>query len=570
MFTDNYYKIGGSLEYRHPTYVVRQADCDLYEGLKRGEFCYVLNSRQMGKSSLRVRAMKQLQAEGTQCASIDLTRIGSHPTAAEWYGGIAFELLRGFNLSRKLDLNAWWQDRNFLPPVQRLGELIETVLFPAFSEPIIIFIDEIDSILKIEFRDDFFAFIRSCYNRRVDCPDYQRLTFCLLGVATPSDLIGDAQRTPFNIGRAIELTGFTLVEARSPLVEGLAEQVDNAEAVLVDILDWTAGQPFLTQKLCQIVAERSEGRTPDIEQLVRSYIVEDWEDQDEPEHLRTIRDRILKDEQHTIGLLGLYLQILEQGAIPVTDSPEQRQLQLAGLVVKGSKALRIRNRIYQSVFDRHWIEQTLIHLRPYADALTAWIASDGQDNSLLLGGQMLQQAQTWAEGKILSAQDYQFLAASQRQANELLSRIVWELVSPLEIEQVSPKVVDLLQRLQQASSDSSLALIRVESGSTILILESSQIGFERIQAWFETSQLEEKLGIPILSLAQRDFDAIAQLENPETLSMEQIKRTTHRMLMRWVVRTILLTSAAIGSIIALVFEFCLFSDICTLSFEGFF
>ncbi|MEQ9629067.1 MAG: AAA-like domain-containing protein, partial [Roseitalea porphyridii] len=115
--------------------------------------------------------------------------------------------------------------------------------------------DEIDSILKIKFKDDFFAFIRACYNQRVDNPDYQRLTFCLLGVATPSDLIADKQRTPFNIGQAIELTGFTFAEAKSALIKGLQNYVENAEAVLAEVLDWTGGQPFLTQKLCSLIVQ---------------------------------------------------------------------------------------------------------------------------------------------------------------------------------------------------------------------------------------------------------------------------------------------------------------------------
>lgn len=67
------YQVGGSLPVGAPSYVVRQADTDLSEALKGSEFCYVLNSRQMGKSSLQVQTMHKLQTEGIACALIMLT-----------------------------------------------------------------------------------------------------------------------------------------------------------------------------------------------------------------------------------------------------------------------------------------------------------------------------------------------------------------------------------------------------------------------------------------------------------------------------------------------------------------
>ncbi|HEY9829528.1 MAG TPA: AAA-like domain-containing protein, partial [Stenomitos sp.] len=314
--SDYEYQVGGSLPINAPSYVVRQADSDLYNGLKAGAFCYVLNSRQMGKSSLRVRTMQRLQAEGIACASIDITAIGTWDIMPEqWYAGVIDSLVGSLELYDRFDLGAWWTENELLPNVQRLSKFIGEVLLQLIPQTLVIFVDEIDSILSLDFNiDDFFAVIRDCYNKRADHPDYRRLTFALIGVATPSDLIQDRRRTPFNIGRAIEMAGFQLEEAE-PLEVGLAVKAKNPRAVLQAVLDWTGGQPFLTQKVCKLILN-AESEIPEgceaewVEELVQKRIISHWESQDEPEHLKTIRDRILRREQRAGRLLGLYQQIL--------------------------------------------------------------------------------------------------------------------------------------------------------------------------------------------------------------------------------------------------------------------
>ncbi|MEG4228268.1 AAA-like domain-containing protein [Microcoleus sp. N9_B2] len=495
------YQVGGSLAKNASTYVSRKADLQLYEALKTGDFCYVLNSRQMGKSSLLVRTLHRLKSQGYQCTTLDLTRTGSENiTPLQWYKGVAAELWRGFNLLGKINLKTWWRDEEEVSLLQRLSHFIENILLVQFpQDKIFIFVDEIDSILGLDFPvDDFFALIRFCYNQRAINPEYNRLTFAIFGVATPSDLIADKNRTPFNIGTAIDLPGFTFEEAQ-PLLVGLEASVNNADLVLKEILNWTGGQPFLTQKLCNIVVNISQQidikllTIPPgteafwVENLVRSRIIHHWPACDEPEHLKTIRDRILRNEQKTSRLLGIYQQILQSeppltppyqggetirtlrrgaGGISTDDSPEQIELILSGLVVKEQSLLKVKNPIYEQVFNLKWVDKQLGQLRPYSQTFDAWVTSKQQDLSRLLRGQALKDAQSWAQGKSLSDLDYQFLAASE----EIDRREVQQGLEAERTKEIEARLTEEHKRLIQETQAAKQQRILLFAVSMALLL----------------------------------------------------------------------------------------------------
>ena len=368
-----FYVTGGTLRPDAPSYLERRADRELSEGLLAGEFCYVLTSRQMGKSSLMVRTVKRLRDQGVAVAVLDLTAIGQNLSLEQWYDGLISRLGQQLNLEDELfefcSAHSEWG------PLQRWVTSIEQVVLKRITGNVVIFVDEIDIVRSLPFStDEFFAAIREFYNRRSREIAFSRLAFGLLGVATPTDLIRDTRMTPFNVGRRVELNDFTATEA-IPLARGLTGDESIARELLTRVLYWTGGHPYLTQRLCHALSEalapeqkQTEGEAsvppllPDARavDLMAEKLFLSRQARDRDDNLIFVRERLLRSEVDVAGLLYLYRRI--HNGQRVTDdetNPLVSVLRLSGITQGINGYLHVRNRIYWRVFDGFWIQTNM-------------------------------------------------------------------------------------------------------------------------------------------------------------------------------------------------------------------
>ena len=321
------------------------------------QYVNILNSRQMGKSSLMVRAAYALNDQGARTSIVDLAaELGSPPDASTYFQGIVKKISR--DLSIDLDIATWWSSHSEETINQRFISFFRDVVLVQIDQPVVVFLDEIDSTLKLGYTDDLFTALRGLYNLRAELPTFERLTFCLLGVASPNELIKDRRTTPYNVGQTVELTDFCDRDDLTALCRALGVDWETGRRLVDRVLYWTDGHPYLTLSLCYRLRQMKAETNAEVDRLVgESFQCMDRVANDV--HFQAIIRFLETRLTDGHDSFRLYRSVLNGKRERDRTRSAHVELKLSGLVKRDAEGyLIVRNRIYRRLFDRQWVERS--------------------------------------------------------------------------------------------------------------------------------------------------------------------------------------------------------------------
>ena len=328
----------GTLKPDSPFYVKRKADREILEQIqKKGTTVIVKGPRQMGKSSLLIRAQAEAKKHQRQCCYLDFQFIDpAHLTGLDTlFQYLARKICRVFKTTVKP--NDCWDE--YLGSKENITEFIKEALLEQAQSPVLILMDEVDRLFNQPFRDDFFSTIRGWHNLRAAEECWNNLNLVIAHSTEPYLWIQDINQSPFNVGYKIELEDFDTRQVKElNAAHGSPLKTDGE---IRQLLELTGGQPYLVRLALYMAVKSNYG----ISQLKEKAAQDRGPFGD---HLRQILWRL----QGKNGLSDSLRQVLRKGMCDY--EPHFLRLRSAG-VIKGETRdkVQMRCRLYEDYLRKH-------------------------------------------------------------------------------------------------------------------------------------------------------------------------------------------------------------------------
>lgn len=247
---------GGTLDVDDPWYLARPTDATALAVIRQpGQTLTIKGPRQMGKSSLLMRTMKEAMDIGKNVALLDFQLVDEEGKAHADVFFRRFASAIAEQLSLEDDVERFW-DPGFASPYNCTRYMERRILEP-LGGACVVAIDETDAIFQTTFSQDFFSMLRSWHNLRAHPGrrSWKKLDIVLSTSTEPQFFIERAHESPFNVGVILPLEDFQLdqvcrLNALHP------RPLDAADVERLHAL--VHGHPYLTRKALYMVA----GSTP--------------------------------------------------------------------------------------------------------------------------------------------------------------------------------------------------------------------------------------------------------------------------------------------------------------------
>lgn len=317
-------------------YVERPSDEIAMEAIKRqGVTITVKAPRQMGKSSLLIRIV-QAGAKAGKCSAFldfqlfDKSALEDADTFFRQFCAI---------LSDELEIEDRTEEFWEMPlgNSQRCSRYVGRYLLKEIDEPVVLAMDEVETMFDTEFRSDFFSMLRNWHNSRATKPIWKQMDLALVTSTEPYQLIANLNQSPFNVGEVIELLDFTPEQITDLNSRHGSPLAPAEEQKLIELL---GGHPYLSRRGLYLVAS---GRISSDELFGQAT------DERGPfgDHLRYHLFRLYGNAPLVQGLK----QDIDQNACP--DERIFFRLHGAGLVQKEGQAVLPRCKLYADYFRDH-------------------------------------------------------------------------------------------------------------------------------------------------------------------------------------------------------------------------
>jgi len=218
-------------------------------------------------------------------------------------------------------------------------------LLKELNAPLVLGMDEVDSIFDTDFRSDFFGMLRSWHNDRAvgflskgkSC--WKQLDMVLVTSTEPYQLIENLNQSPFNVGQTIELEDFDSDQV-ADLNNRHGSPLNNDE--LGKLMTLLSGHPYLVRRALYLVASR--------QMSVRDLFARAADERGPfGDHLRYLCLRMYGNRQLIQGML----KVIRRNACQ--DEGLFRRLHGAGLVRRNRENGKVlpRCQVYADYFKEH-------------------------------------------------------------------------------------------------------------------------------------------------------------------------------------------------------------------------